>query len=213
MKVSGKLAVAGSVAALAALPATALAHPGHGHGHGHAGGRSVSSHAQSGASGSSASTHATAEKQCRSERTTMGTAAFDALYGTNKNDRNAFGKCVSTQERQDKSDQASAHSTAEKNCRSERSSDPSAFQMKYGTNKNGRNAFGKCVSSQEKAMASSMESQQVKAQDNAAKSCRSQEKSDPSTFASTYGKGRDAFGKCVSTQAKAQEQQGSSSGS
>ncbi len=32
-------------------------------------------------------------------------------------------------------------------CKAERTADPAAFQKKYGTNHNGRNAFGKCVSS------------------------------------------------------------------
>ena len=36
-----------------------------------------------------------AAKACRAERQTMGTAAFNAKYGKNRNDRNAFGKCVS----------------------------------------------------------------------------------------------------------------------
>src|SRR5215216_2504392 len=33
---------------------------------------------------------------CKAERTRMGTAAFNELWGTNANDKNAFGKCVST---------------------------------------------------------------------------------------------------------------------
>ena len=33
---------------------------------------------------------------CRAERTRMGTSAFNELWGTNANARNAFGKCVST---------------------------------------------------------------------------------------------------------------------
>jgi len=37
-----------------------------------------------------------AAKLCKAERTRMGTAAFNELWGTNGNDRNAFGKCVST---------------------------------------------------------------------------------------------------------------------
>jgi hypothetical protein len=36
---------------------------------------------------------------CRAERTRMGTAAFNELWGTNANARNAFGKCVSTMAR------------------------------------------------------------------------------------------------------------------
>jgi len=33
---------------------------------------------------------------CKGERTRLGTAAFNELWGKNGNDRNAFGKCVST---------------------------------------------------------------------------------------------------------------------
>ena len=36
-----------------------------------------------------------AAKQCKSERTELGTEAFAAKYDTNANKRNAFGKCVS----------------------------------------------------------------------------------------------------------------------
>lgn len=35
-------------------------------------------------------------KFCKAERARMGAAAFNELWGTNANDRNAFGKCVST---------------------------------------------------------------------------------------------------------------------
>jgi hypothetical protein len=35
-------------------------------------------------------------KLCKAERARMGAAAFNELWGTNANDRNAFGKCVST---------------------------------------------------------------------------------------------------------------------
>lgn len=211
MKLGSKIALASSVAALVALPTGALASTGHGQS-GNAAGTSVSQqHKHQGNGASNASNRSTAEKQCRTERTSMGTAAFEALYGTNQNHRNAFGKCVSKHESQDSTDQASAHNTAEQSCRSERASDPSAFQQKYGTNKNGRNAFGKCVSSHAKALASSLEKQQVQAQDNAAKTCRSMQTSDASTFAQTYGTGRNAFGKCVSQHAQAQEQQSSGS--
>ena len=35
---------------------------------------------------------------------------------------------------------------AAKTCKAERSADPQAFAEKYGTNKNKKNAYGKCVS-------------------------------------------------------------------
>jgi hypothetical protein len=38
-----------------------------------------------------------------------------------------------------------------KTCKAERAADPAAFTTKYGTNSNGRNAFGRCVSKTAKA--------------------------------------------------------------
>ena len=40
-------------------------------------------------------TRVNAAKFCKAERARMGTAAFNELWGTNVNDRNAYGKCVS----------------------------------------------------------------------------------------------------------------------
>ena len=37
-----------------------------------------------------------AAKLCKQQRTAMGSAAFNELWGTNGNDRNGYGKCVST---------------------------------------------------------------------------------------------------------------------
>jgi hypothetical protein len=41
-----------------------------------------------------------AAQECRAERT-ADPAGFAALYGTNANDRNAFGKCVSAKVHED----------------------------------------------------------------------------------------------------------------
>jgi hypothetical protein len=38
-------------------------------------------------------------KACKAERATLGEDAFAAKYGTNRNGRNAFGKCVSGRKR------------------------------------------------------------------------------------------------------------------
>lgn len=98
----------------------------------------------------------TAEKLCRAERGTTDATktAFADKYGTNKNKKNAFGKCVSkttaAQKRQD--DTAAEDATevkAAKACSTERGTTAetlAAFTQKYGTNKNKSNAFGKCVS-------------------------------------------------------------------
>jgi hypothetical protein len=91
--------------------------------------------------------HSNAAKDCRAERT-ADPAAFAQKYGTNKKKSNAFGKCVSDKEDQQNGETVVALSEAAKDCRSERSQDRDAFREKYGTNKNKRNAFGKCVSKQ-----------------------------------------------------------------
>ncbi|HEX5619932.1 MAG TPA: hypothetical protein VFX51_16035 [Solirubrobacteraceae bacterium] len=96
-----------------------------------------------------------ASRDCREERgdTEESIAAFREKYGTNGNKRNAFGKCVSqgakaNREEQDDEDAAEAEdqTNAAHECATEREADRKAFEDKYGTNHNKRNAFGKCVS-------------------------------------------------------------------
>ena len=89
--------------------------------------------------------HSDAVKNCKAERE-ADPAAFATKYGTNKNGKNALGKCVSQAERELKTAAADEIENAAKQCKAERKADPSAFAAKYGTNKNKRNAFGKCVS-------------------------------------------------------------------
>lgn len=86
---------------------------------------------------------------CRALRTQMGTGAFAELYGTNANNRNAFGKCVSQVARAQFQNELSASAA----CRSEQddanfaaSHTNQTFAQVYGTNDNDTNAFGKCVS-------------------------------------------------------------------
>jgi hypothetical protein len=92
-----------------------------------------------------------AAQACKDQRTQMGKAAFNQLYGTNKTRSNAFGKCVSKVKAQ-KPTAAEQEQTVEaaQTCRDEQKADRKAFADKYGTNHNKRNAFGKCVSQQEK---------------------------------------------------------------
>jgi hypothetical protein len=96
-----------------------------------------------------------ASRDCREERgdTEESIAAFREKYGTNGNKRNAFGKCVSqaakaNREEQDDEDAAEAEdqTNAAHECAAERDADRKAFEETYGTNKNKKNAFGKCVS-------------------------------------------------------------------
>lgn len=103
--------------------------------------------------------HKNAAKQCKAERSDPGFAAthesktFEQFYGTNKNGKNAYGKCVSKKAKQQKAgmdseDQQAIHEfkNGAKECASERNEiGVERFAAEYGTNHNKHNAFGKCV--------------------------------------------------------------------
>jgi hypothetical protein len=134
---------------------------------------------------------------CKTQRAEIGKTAFKALYGAN-----GYGRCVN---KTTKTEQANA-SEARTDCKAEQADanfaaghDGKTFDQFYGTNKNGKNAYGKCVSG--KAKAASKED--TKTIVNAAKTCKKQRSEDPAGFAQWGGK-KNAFGKCVSATAKAQ---------
>src|SRR5579864_4608641 len=194
MRISNTIALAAATLAVAAVPATALA--------------------------SSASDHSDAQKQCAAELKAMGKATFDKTFGTNRNEKNAFGKCVSHRQKQDSSDMSTATKNAAQTCKTQEN-DPNfaaqhsgkTFAQFYGKNKNDKNAFGKCVSMTAQADAAATETAQVKAEEKAAKSCRAAQEKDPKAFKAKWGQNHNdanAFGKCVETTAKSS---GSSSGS
>jgi hypothetical protein len=100
-----------------------------------------------------------AAQQCKAEQADPNFAAahggqtFDQSYGTNPNDKNSFGKCVSSKAKTQQAEQTTQLNNAAQACRAERSDSgfPAAHGGKsfadfYGTNHNKRNAFGKCVS-------------------------------------------------------------------
>lgn len=89
-----------------------------------------------------------AAKACRTERN-EDAQAFREKYGTGNGGKNAFGKCVSQHAKaaeQQADEQDAEQVNAAQACRKEQKKDAAAFRKKYGTNRNGRNAFGKCVS-------------------------------------------------------------------
>jgi hypothetical protein len=104
--------------------------------------------------------HKNAAKECKAEAADPNFAAthekksFAEFYGTNRNGKNAYGKCVSAKAKDKKAEmdaedaeQAEDFKNAAKACAAERRSlGTSEFADKYGTNRNKRNAFGKCVS-------------------------------------------------------------------
>jgi hypothetical protein len=166
-----------------------------------------------------------AARECRALKKAMGTENFRNEFGTNKNKRNAFGKCVSRKSREEARERRAAKRNAAKDCKAEQddpnfaaSHDGKSFDEFYATNTKsqgkgkGKNAFGKCVSSkakENKSEADAKDKQKV----NAAKECKAEQK-DPD-FASThdgksfdefYGRNENdenAFGKCVSGKAHA----------
>src|SRR5689334_7076101 len=85
-----------------------------------------------GSSSSQGTSVPSASKQCRTERSAMGVELFRQTYGTNKNKRNAFGKCVSKRAHATSDAAATARQNASKECTAEESADPAAFAAKYG---------------------------------------------------------------------------------
>ena len=85
-----------------------------------------------------------AAKACAAEKK-ADKAAFKEKYG-----KHAMRNCIKGVTEADPeatADEAAEAKNAAKECKAERAADPAAFQEKYGTNANGKNAFGKCVSS------------------------------------------------------------------
>jgi len=91
-----------------------------------------------------------AAQACKAERD-ADPALFAGTYGTNGNKRNALGKCVSSKAREATEEKTEDRVDAAVTCKAERDANPAAFTDKYGTSKNKKNAFGKCVSTTAKA--------------------------------------------------------------
>ena len=146
-----------------------------------------------------------ASQTCKTLRTQMGTSAFEATYGSNKNKSNAFGKCVSKQTSAQSQDRTAGNAkcnTEQDDANFAATHGGKTFDQFYGTNKNGKNAFGKCVS----AKTTEADQARTKTIVNASKTCKAERKADPAAFKAKYGTNKDksnAFGKCVSTAAKA----------
>jgi hypothetical protein len=131
-------------------------------------------------------------RTCRSIRTQLTSSVFSSTYGKNANDRNAFGKCVS----KTAAAQAQNELSASKACSAEASDatfasshNSQTFAQVYGTNADGSNAFGMCVSSKARASSSAQQQATVKA----AKTCAAELNAGATAFKSKYG----TFGHCV----------------
>jgi hypothetical protein len=141
---------------------------------------------------------------CKAQRNTMGMTAFRLLYAPSGKPKAAMDACVVQQ--------AQLVSTETKNaakaCKVERgttAASRTAFEEKYGTNANKKNAFGMCVS--QTAAAEVAEQQQAIV--NAAKACKTERGTTATSrtaFADQYGTNankKNAFGMCVAEKAKA----------
>jgi hypothetical protein len=114
-------------------------------------GKCVSKHARA-----AAANRTNAAKACKAEmamsetefRAAHGGKSFAEFYGANDNDRNAYGKCVSSKAKAANAQQEAATMKAAKACKAERAADRAAFTAKYGGK--AASAFGKCVSSKKK---------------------------------------------------------------
>jgi hypothetical protein len=134
-----------------------------------------------------------AAKQCNAEKK-ADKGAFKAAFG-----KHATRNCIrgTTDDTKANLDNAAAE------CRDERTADPHGFQDTWGTEQsNGKNAFGKCVSSKAREDVE----EDVAEFQNASQECRDERAGDPDAFKETYGteesKGKNAFGKCVSSKVK-----------
>jgi hypothetical protein len=122
---------------------------------------------------------------CKAQQQAMGATAFKAAYGGGSN---AFGVCVSRVAKQ----QQAAKTSASSACAAERAANPAAFATEYGSK-----GLGKCVSQSAKQKNDA----QTRATVSAAKQCKALT---AAQLAADYGSGKNAFGKCVSARAKAQ---------
>jgi hypothetical protein len=150
-----------------------------------------------------------AAQECRAERgTTAATReAFAVRYGTNANRRNAFGRCVSQRSRDEQRERTQSEQNAPQRCRALREQDRQAFDQQF------RN-FGACVSQQarrQQEQADEADQEQIEARQNAARQCRTERgttEQSREAFAERYGTNendRNAFGRCVSQRARAQQ--------
>jgi hypothetical protein len=123
----------------------------------------------------------------------------------------SFVACVKAKSREEAQEEQTAHTNASQECRTERTADRDAFNEKYGTNANKKNAFGKCVSQKAKAKeaaADEQDQEDAAEQKNAAKECDAERDADADAFKEKYGTNankKNAFGKCVSQKARDSE--------
>jgi hypothetical protein len=156
-----------------------------------------------------------AKSECKTLRGTT-SATREAFLTKFRN----FGACVTKKTHEEAQEAQNAHTNAAKECKAQRSEDPTGFATQWGTpgqngaNRNGKNAFGKCVSATAKAKekkADAKDEQDATEFKNAAKECANERSEDAEGFKTTYGtegsNWKNAFGKCVSQKVREDNEQ------
>jgi hypothetical protein len=142
-----------------------------------------------------------AHKECKQLRgkTRATREGFRATY-------HSMSRCVRQKAAEEEAERKEARDNAAQECKAERKSlGPDDFAEKYGENRNGKNAFGKCVSTRAKQHKDEMDDEDradAVEHRNAAKRCAAERgEIGRDDFAEKYGgnhNDRNAFGKCVS---------------
>ena len=147
-------------------------------------------------------------RACQALKTSLGEATFKATYGTNANKSNAMGQCVSKGtrgEHQNRHEASTACTAEQADANFAATHGGKTFAQFYGVGKKDANAMQRCV--QSKRQAASTEDRQATA--NAAQKCKAERTTLGETaFKAKYGTNEsksNAFGKCVSTLAQAQQ--------
>jgi hypothetical protein len=131
---------------------------------------------------------AMAAKACKTEKSEMGNATFKQTYAA-KSVGKAKKACLAKNAGIAQTELKNAAHT----CKAQRESDAAGFQA-WGTNENGKNAYGKCVSATAKGGVEEATENRVSAADT----CKAMKKDDATSFTTTFGEKKNAFGKCVS---------------
>jgi len=146
-------------------------------------------------------------RSCEALKTSMGVATFNATYGTNADKSNAFGQCVAKwtrAERQNRAEATTACKAEQADANFAATHGGKSFADFYGVGKRDAAAMQRCV--QSKRQAASTEDRHATM--NAAKQCKVERKLDEAAFKAKYGTNENksnAFGKCVSKLAQAQQ--------
>ena len=143
-----------------------------------------------------------ATKECRELLRTVDTRAnFVQIVKleAKANRRNAFGRCVKVRAADAAAERNAAFKAAKEAC--------AALKRTPGTRGKPANpgAYGQCVSAAARAMNAQADAEQREETLNPAKICRNKQKADADAFKAEFP-GKNGFGKCVSKEAKAQDQ-------